>query len=309
MSKNINIELIQDKYTNFILYDGSDRCDYTEEWVEPVDVTGITMVLTDESDALELSRTIIVDSTQNAKAQCMLDFNGFDFSCYLCHKDIMVSIAGEDAYTVTVTENMDTATELASFLDTEIDGVTVTAVNDRLLFVSDLTPSGESGLDSPQINVLGGSLLELIGLQVGVYNGNTIEWGDSNITQEDLRFTISPIDLGFIEEMPIGKWVVETIVTHSGGTHIDTYTEFSYKQLELYRAKFLEDIAKKFNDFDLIEQRMQTKMELDMKAFMTFDVVYKAMISAINVGNSLQVSKNLLYLHNHIKLNPIESGE
>jgi len=311
MSKSINIELIQDKYTNFVLYDGSDRCDSTVEWVEPKDVTGISVIFTSESDALEIDRHVVIDDTQRAIVQGTVDFLGFDFSAYLAHRNIVIEQNGV-VYEVVVTEDTASASDLASLLQAGLGtSMVVTVEGDKINIRSTYSPS-VYGDRAPDIEVLGGTLLEMIGIEVGVYRSNFINWGSTLLTADDLRFTIYKEDLNFPEGIPIGKWVVQTIVSYNDGTTsvvVDDYEEFTYKQIELYRASYLENIAKKFNDFDLIEQRMQTLDELSMKSFMTFDSVYKAMLSVIEVGNSLQVSKLLVYLQSYIKLNNITNGE
>ena len=59
----IELELVQDKYTNLIMYDGSNRCD-GDDWIPLNDINLIDIVLKNTSSDLINDRIIRISETR-----------------------------------------------------------------------------------------------------------------------------------------------------------------------------------------------------------------------------------------------------
>lgn len=294
------MELIQDRYTNLILYDSSERCDPRVDYIPLIDVTGVEITFKETSDNIEEDKHFIVDDTQKAKLKAIHDYEGYDFSAYIANKSASFIINNVDIE-VEMVENLPDIGHLVSEMQQQLgESVLVGNLENRLTI-----ETIDTGADT-FIHVVGGDLLDIIGLEIGVHRGNSIPWGDVDITQGDLQFTFYPEDLGFSVDVPIGKLDVQVVTSYgSYYTYVDDYEEYCYKQIEMWRALYLENIALNFNEFTKIEERVYTETEVSMESFIIFDSVLKAFLSAIEVGNSLVASKLLVYLENYIELHEL----
>jgi len=302
MTRTINLELIQDKDTNIIIYDGSNEGNTTIDWL-PVDkITSIYFSFLGTSDNLTHTKTFIMDNSNKAITISNIDYSGNDFSTYLADKTTTFIINGEQREVHLLT-NIPNISALVIELNNQLTGLAVvTAFGNRLKIATITTGSTAS------IQILTGTLNGVIGLEEGIYRGNDIYWNTANITRRDLLYVIYPEDMGFVDEFPISKWDITYTVSH---TDITTpiinvsYTEYTFKQIELYRALTLEHYAKTLPAFTEVEQRLLTDYEVHINSFIVFDSAYKAFKAAINVGNYLVVDKLLLYLSDYIKNNPL----
>jgi hypothetical protein len=298
-----NIELIQDNYTDIIVYDGSDRTDVTYTWIALTDITGITVTFLSTSEHLDENKTYTFDDDQTGKHVGNVAFTGYNFSAYDAAETLTFTVNGIDNV-ISVDDNMTTAALLAAEIDLQLTStdVTVSAVGNYIKIETNNTGSDE------EIEITGGTMLDRIGWRVGIYRGNDILWGDPALDQTDMRYIIYPEDMDFEGEFPEGYWNISVTTYYNDGTpntYTQTYTEYTYKQTELYRAQVFEKIAKYPYEYSNIEQRAWTTEEQWMYKMIHFDAIYKSFLASLEVGNQTVASNVLDYLIDFQDLNAI----
>lgn len=324
MGKQVDFELVQDKYTNFILYDGSIRSNLQVDWINIDEITKVELVFTDKSDELKENKNYIIDFTKKAIHNGNKTFTYYDFSGYDKEENMRVIINGV-TYDILVDSYIMSIDEMVNVIQSFIPDEQANVYNDGdKISIS----TRYTGLDQV-IQVVGGTLADRIGWRVGIYRGNDWEWNSSLAEQKDMFFYIYPQDLGFSDTIPDTRWLVEIHVEYNGVIPITTeqhnfnledywtkvpatlsyqtnYTEFSYKITEIYRAKIFEHISKNFKKFEKVEQRTWDTLEQTMYSILQFDAVYASFKAAMDAGLSDTSYELLNYLINYRNTNSIK---
>jgi len=295
----IKMELIQDKYTNFILYDGTERCK-PGDYIALADIEHIDIVFKDTSSDLETNHLFRLNSDQKGIVLEYGAFESVDCTCYECVKTLSLEVDGV-SQVFECNTNITTVGEMVNMLN---------AQNTTLDMIFILGPIGIRGVttnagEEHYIKVIGGDLLKYLKWNIGIYKGNDINWG-ATLAQKELYFYYNIEDLGFSKEIPEGYFDVQIITEYNHGEiYVQDYTEFTYKQTEIYRAMIFEYIANRFEELIKVEQRYQTEFELFMQKSVYFDSMFKAFLASIEVGNEYRSYELLKYLIDYKTLNPI----
>lgn len=303
MSK-INFELVQDKYTNLILYDNSTRCDGASDWIDIDSLNQIDITFKSTSSIVETNHTFRFDNTKNAYVIAYDDFIPFNGSDYNNAQGITLEINGVE-YAASCDENMSDKATMIAWLTTNITSPDVTFYDngDKIYAV---TTDG-SGTDS-NIKIIDGTLLDYLCWNKGNIKGNDFVWNDASVEQPDLYFTLETDAIDLLDEISDGYLDVELYIEYTDGstqTYTDSWTEFLYEITEIYRARIFEYIANNFVDFQTVEQRWQTDMEIFSQKSIYFDALYKAFLAAVTVGNKTLAYNLLLELVTYRELNVI----
>lgn len=306
MSVRLDLELVQDKYTNFVLYDASDRTNVQYTWIPLADISSVELIFKSTSEHLTEDMVYVLDMSKKAIHYGNEPFTGYNFSGYDCSEELVYKVNGVE-YTITMDTNVTNITDLVAKMNSARPlpwGIYFH--QDGYYIVMDTIATGSTAY----FEIVGGALATRLGLRPGIYRGNDLLWGSPLLLQKDFYQYIYAEDLKFAQ-IPDGQWDVEINVMYNNGHSIidvlyqTSYTEFSYKLTEIYRAKMFEYIAKNFKDFEVIEQRAWTELEKTMYSILQYDAVYKAFKAAIDVGNSRTANTTLSYLINYRVLNPI----
>jgi hypothetical protein len=301
----INIELVQDKYTNFIIYDGSDRTNVMETWIDISDIYGIQYTFTADSDILTEDVTFTIDSTQKAKCQGNEPFYSYDFSAYDCAETMTFIVNGVENE-IEIDSNISSISDLISEINSQLTSTDVTVYANGQYVAIATVGTGSS----VYITTVDGDLLTRLGFALHItYRGHDIPFGDPSLTQADIYYYVYVEDLGFTSEIPDARWETIAVTTYIPSmtplTYTDEYIEYSYKLTEIFRALSFEYIAKNFKEFELVEQRCWTDLERYMYSILQFDAAYKAFLSAVDVGYDTVAIEMLEYLVNYRLANPI----
>lgn len=305
MNKQIDIELVQDAYTNFIVYDGSDRTNTQIDWIDVSSVNKVEVVFKSTSEHLTDDMNYIIDSSQLARHIGNVEFFTHDFSGFEGSEQLLVNVNGND-YELMVNGNMTSITMLVNDLNSQLTDSVFFFIEDGNYVEMRTWEAGSEQVIIPVVSQLGTRL----GFRPGVYRGNDIVWG-STLTQKDLFHYIYIADLGFVDNIPDGQWDIEVYVEYVSNipptisSYQSAYTEFTYKLTEIFRAKMFEYIAKNFKDFEMVEQRAWTTVEKTMYSTLQYDAAYKSFVAALDVGNTRACNTILSYLINYRILNPI----
>jgi hypothetical protein len=313
----LDIQLIQDTDTNFIVYDGTDRTLCPNAGIIPVnDLTGVTIKFTDESDFLTETKTFIFDSTKKGIHRGTVDVSlGHDWYPVPNHQYLLLSYQNGETFTIpfqyvtttTIQEIVDyiNVTVLANI--PELNGKVEAVVNGNYV---DLQTVGTGGIEF--FTIVGGNVLDVFGWTTGTYRGNGINWG-AMTSQEEFIYWIYANDFGMgWEEIPEGNWYVEitsdytTPIVDVDQPFVQTYQEFTFKQSENYWARLYETIANDPNSYLDFEYRKMTNPEKFIFYTAEYDARMKALKAAISVGNVDAARDLVLYCQNARTLNPID---
>lgn len=282
MAKTIDIELTQNRYTDFIVYDGTQRC-MTDDYITLKDISEVTLTFTGPN--VINNKIYKFDSTMQGKLTAYAEFEPVNCSGYLEQKSLSLIVDGT-AVTGIFEGNYTNTTEMIAALDTQFASLNINFVNNGHHINANTTTTGED----VYIQVVGGDLLDYVNWNIGIYRGNNFSWGDPTVLQKDFSFVISAEDFGYDNGLiPETYWNIQYNIAYDIGfgtnLYIDNITEFTYKQTEIYRAKTLEYISRNFTEFLIVEQRWQTDMEILMQKSIYFDSVYKSFLASIEIGN------------------------
>lgn len=304
MSKKIDIEITQDKYTNFIVYDGSDRTNVQIDWIDVQDLTKIEVIFKSTSEHLNDNMNYVFDTSKKAIHRGNDPFTSYNFSGFDKAETLLFNVNGID-YTLIVNTNITTIAQLVSVLNAQMEGG-----NEVFNNVGQYVEIRTINTGSSQYIIIYDSVLgSRLGFRPGIYRGNDINWGSPSLLQKDIYQYIYIEDLNFVGSIPDGQWDVQINVEYDEGggviVYTDPYTIFSYKITEIYRAKIFEYIAKNFKEFEKVEQRVWTTVERTMYSILQFDAAYKSFKAALEVGNLRSSNTILSYLIQYRQLNPI----
>ena len=302
MSK-IDIGLIQDKYTNFITYDKSLKCD-GDDWILTEEINSLTIILKEESE--KNNKIYKFDNTNRSYVIGHSVFESYDFSTYLGTRTLSINVNGIDV-SVELKVNIPDATVLVDTLNALIAPITTEIVltNNGGIIEAHTTTTGYTSY----IQVNECSMLEVINWNKGIYKGNDFEWNTTGILQKDFNFQIDYDDMGYENEIPESCWNVQVIIEYTRNTtdyvYTSEYVEFTYKQSEIYRAKMFEYIANNYTSLIEVEQRLQTDFEIFMQKSVYYDSLFKAFLASIEIGNKTKGLELLDYIIEYKQLNPI----
>ena len=199
----IKMELIQDKYTNFILYDGTERCK-PGTWIDVTDIEQIDIVFKNTSDNLETNHLFRLSDNRKGYVLPYDAFVPLNCTCYECVKTLSLEVDG-DTQVFECDTNITSANDMVTMLNAACT-LDMMFIETAGTIAASTTNAGEEHY----IKVLGGDLLEYLKWNIGIYKGNDINWG-ATLTQKDLYFYYNVEDLGFTDEIPEGYFAVESI--------------------------------------------------------------------------------------------------
>jgi len=300
MAKGFKLGLIQNRYTDWIVYDATNRCDgNTRPLIEDL----IEIRITFSGPELNHNKTYIFDDSKKAKITAYGTFDGLDCTQYLNTKNLSLEVnkVQHNAEFKNIYPDTDA---MVDALNVEFSSLEILFINNGDYISAETTTTGSN----VYIKVIEGSLLDSIKWNIGVHRGNNFLWNTPNVLQKDLNFMISREDFGYETlEVPESYWNIHGKIVFSTEENniLDDFTEFSYKQTEIYRAKIFEYLANNFTEFNKIEQRWQTDMELFMQRNIYFDALYKSFLASIEIGNTDRAYELLNIIIDYKSLNPI----
>lgn len=306
MSKKINFGLVQDKYTNLLLYDESTRCDGSPDWINIKDLTQLDLTLLSTSSIFETNHTYRFDNTKNAYIIPYGDFIPFDGTEYNNVRDINFTCNGYN-YEVSCNQNMHNATAMVTYLNTNVTLTDMIFYNEaEKIFAKTLNGNGTDDY----IQITDGTLLDNLCFNKGLIKGNDFNWQDPSVIQSEVVFTIEPQAIDLLDEIPEGYvdcslYIKYEPIVGPSGFVTNTWCEFLYKQSEIYRAKIFEYIANNYTEFQLVEQRWQTDFEIFMQKSIYYDALFKSFLASLEVGNKTRGYFLLTELVNYQTLNII----
>lgn len=283
MATTIDIGLIQNKYTDFIVYDETQRC-LDNDYISLDEISSI--ILTFNGPEVVNNKIYRFDSTMQGKITPYDEFEKVTCSGYLEQKSLILNVDGTTVIG-TFEEDYNDADKMKIALDAAFATLDISFTSVGGYIYANTTNIGTESY----ISVLGGELLDYLNWNIGIYRGNDFSWDDNTISQKDFVFTLSVEDFGYVDEneIPETYWNIQYDITYNAGLGITTYTddmtEFSYKQTEIYRAEMFEFISRNFTEFLTVDQRWQTDMELFMQKSIYFDSLYKSFLASIDIGN------------------------
>lgn len=127
----------------------------------------------------------------------------------------------------------------------------------------------------------------------------------SMTTQEDFAITI-PYEMFDDVNLPEGKWVVTYTISAPTIITADGYTEYSFKQTEIYRDKLFLHAARSVINYNPYYASYKTDKDKFRMQILYFDTVFKAFKAQVNSGNSVFASKTLQWLKDFQLSNPID---
>ena len=302
MRKTIDIGLIQNKDTDFIVYDETDRT-IIDNLIDLDKITSIQLQF--DSPSINNPKIYKFDDTKKAYVIPYSTFIPTDFSQYNASASLSLVVDGEQCSAL-ITTNMTSVEDIVDELNNQLSDYNILFVDNGDVVKAISTTSG----NNVYIQVLESSLLQYICWNIGIYRGNDYDWGNIDLLQKDFNFIISAKDFGYSTEIPETYWEVQYTIFYTGTvdrltTYINNFIEFSYKQTEIYYAKIFEYIARNFREFQTIEQRYQTDMEILMQKNIYFSSIYKAFLASIEIGDVENANELLNYIISFKLLNPI----
>lgn len=301
MDKTLNIQLIQDKYTNFMFY-VKNECD-----TNSIDLSTINnFELAFKATNTFIPNNIIYrfDNTKKAYVIAYDDFEAFNYSEYESTGTLNLKINDKEV-SISINENITTKEQMIDLLNSKLSIYNVVVISEGekvIMYTNDI------GYDA-YIKIIDGTILKHIKWNEGVYRGNDILWNSNLLTYDNFIFTINADEFYLFMEIPETFWEIDYTISYNEAninyTYPNSFIEFTYKQTEIYRAKIFEYISRNMNEFLEVEQRLQTDMELFLQKSIYFDAVYKSFLASIEIGDLTKSNSILEKLKEYKLLNPI----
>ena len=330
---NITLELIQDKATNFVMYDNSQRGYYPNLYIRLNDIYRIQVKFKSTSEFLSEDKIFILDYSQKAihEGQHTIDLTRTAAWTVLHPETLILQVLGSNVLTLVLDTAQTTNAGVVTYLNTIVfenttvlygthtklsELIEVYLVGDRLCIRTIDAGATE------YIKLLGGTAMITFGWLQGIYWGNTLPLGTTSsdgifTLQSQMQYTIHIDDFGEVwSEIPAGYWYVEWTVywkqyENHGGTMmyviqqpiVFSYTECTYKQFELYEARLYEWESRQHFKYREVQQGYASDEEIWIRKMLTFSGVLRALRQTIEIDSISRYQKLRDYLNSFIGAN------
>lgn len=305
----IDLELVQNYNTDFLLYDGTNRTLCPGDALPIADITRVTVVFKSTSDFLTEDKTFIIDNGMQAIHEGTADLSaGYQWAIPTLSQTLILSYNGAQ-HILTLNSNCaDLVAIVTYFNDVLFNNVTDFANRIEAFIVPTTNYLGIRTVNSGYIenfSIDGGTALTTLGWTTGTYHGSGLNF--TTITQAEFIYPIKYTDFNMgWTEMPEGNWVMEiTTESSTNDPIVQNFEEFTFKQSEKYWAKMYETLARSPQNYLEFEYRIMDNYEKFILLTADYDSRIKAIKASLGVGDVPTARNILLYCQNVRNLNPI----